>query len=164
MKMSYNQFVPIVADAIEAALGVSQEELDSIGEAPAFDLGFDQGVNVEVDFAEPAFMQGYYDGTALFMVFNVMKNEATVYAFIGDSCTNPDLADDFIDRYMETTNFPGMWCASQACECDSGLMLESRFSFLTEKELGGELVKRLRLFTNERFTNELRPFLHYFKD
>jgi hypothetical protein len=164
MQMTYNQLVPIVVDSIEAALGVSHEELVSIEEGPTFDLGFDQGVDVEIDFDEPFFMHKYYDGSIVSMTFNVTKNEAAIHAFIGTSCSNPDLADEFIDRFMETTRFPGMWGTPQMCESYSGLMLTTDFSFATEKELGEEFVKRLSLFTNERFTNEMRPFLHYFED
>ena len=164
MKMTYDQLVPIVVDSIEAALGVSYEELLSIGESPTFDLGFDQGVDVEVDFDEPFFMHKYYEGSILSMTFNVTKNDASIHAFIGTRCSNLDLAEEFVDRFMETTRFPGVWEAPQMCECDNGLMLTTEFSFATEKELCEELVKRLRLFTDERFTNELRPFIHYFED
>ena len=164
MQMTYNQLVPIVVDSIEAALGVSHEELAGIGEAPVFDLGFDQGVDVEVDFDEPFFMHEYYEGSIISMTFNVTKNDAVIHAFIGTNCSNPNLADEFIERYMETTRFPGMWGTPQMSESDSGLMLTTDFSFATEKELGEDFEKRLRLFTDERFTNELRPFLHYFED
>ena len=164
MKMTYNQLVPIVVDAIEAALDVSEKELVSIGAGPLFDLGFDQGVDVEIDFDEPIFMHKYYGGSVLSMTFNVTKNDAAIHAFIGTRCSNCDLADEFIDRFMETTRFPGVWGAPHMCESDSGLMLTTNFSFSNEKELGEEFVKRLHLFTDERFTNELRPFLHYFED
>lgn len=164
MKITYNRLESIVVDSIEAAFGVSEKELASIGEAPAFELGIDRGICVEVDFGEPLFMHKYYGGCILSMTFNVTKNNAAIHAFIGSCCSNPDLANDFIDRYMETTRFPGMWSVSNMCECDSGLVLATDFSFSTENELAENFVKRLCFFNNERFTNELRPFLHYFED
>lgn len=164
MEITYNRLVSIVADSIETALGVSGEELVSIGEAPKFELGIYQGIGVEVDFGEPLFMYKYYGGCILSMNFNVTNNNAAIHAFIGSCCSNPYLANDFIDRYMETTRFPGMWRIPHMCDCNSGLMLATEFYFGTEKELAENFVKRLSLFNNERFTNELRTFLHYFED
>ena len=162
MKMTYDQLVPIVVDAIEEALGVSEEELVSIGEAPVFDLGFDQGVDVEIDFDEPIFMHKYYEGSILSMTFNVTNDRAYIHTFIGSDCSNPDMANDFIDRYMDTARFSGVWEIPQMVERGMGLMLTTHFTFKSVRELGEELVKRLSLFTDEHFTNELRPFIHYF--
>ncbi len=116
MQMTYHQLLPIVVDAIEAALGVSKEELVSIGGAPVFDLGFDQGVDVEIDFDEPIFMHKYYEGCILSMTFNVTKNEAAIHAFIGSDCSNPDMANDFIDRYLNTGRFGRTWGVPQMAE------------------------------------------------
>ena len=162
MKMTYDQLVPIVVDAIEAALGVSEEELVSIGETPVFDLGFDQGVDVEIDFDEPIFMHKYYEGSILSMTFNVTKNEASIHAFIGSDCSNPEMANEFIDRYLNTGRFGRTWGVPQMAERGIGLMLTTDFTFNSERELGEKFAKRLSLFTDERFTNELRPFIHYF--
>lgn len=164
MKMTYDQLASLAVDSIEAAFGISEEELAHVGESPVFDLGCDEGVSVEVYFDEPDFMRGYSDALSLSMFFCVTKEGAAIYAFIGSGCSNPELADEFTDRFMETTKFPGIWEVPNMCVPDDGLMLASDFSFTNEEELGEELVKRLSLFTNERFTNELRPFLHYFVD
>ncbi len=43
-------------------------------------------------------------------------------------------------------------------------MLTTDFTFNSERELGEEFAKRIGLFTDERFTNELRPFIHYFEN
>ena len=164
MTMTYDQLAPIVVDSIETAFGIPEEELAYVGEMPTFDLGCDEEVSVEVVFDEPAFMRGYSDAQSLSMYFCVTKHGAAIHAFIGSECSNPELADEFTDRFMETTKFPGMWEVPNMCVPDDGLMLTTDFSFTTVKGLGEEFVKRLSLFTNERFINELRPFLHYFED
>ena len=164
MKMTYDMLEQIVVNSIEEALGVSEEELEYIDEAPVFDLDSEEGTAVAVDFDVPTFMRKYYDGSILSMHFVVMQSKAAIHAFVGADCSNPDLANEFIERYMETARFSDVWGTPIMCEHGTGLMLTTDFSFATEKELGEEFVKRLSLFTNERFTNELRPFLHYFED
>ena len=168
MKMTYDHLSAIVVDSIETALGVSEEELVSVEESPVFDFGldpeFDLGVDVEVEFDEPFFMHPYYAGSFLSMIFNVTGDSATVHVFIGLSCSNPELANEFVDLYMDSTQFKDMWKSSQMCDAGDPLVLETSFSFESEAELSEELANRLALFTDERFTNELRPFIHYFED
>ena len=164
MRITYEQLVVIVVDSIASALGVSEEELMSISEGLSLDLGFDQGVDVEVDFNEPIFMHRYYGGSRFSMMFNVTGDEAFVHAFIGANCSDPDIANEFVDRYMAHARFANVWRSPDMCERERGLMLASDFSFRSERELEAELTRRLALFVDEHFTNELRPFIHYFED
>ena len=130
--------------------------------ALAFDFGFDRSVNVEVDFAELSFMQDYYKGPTFSLTFKLADHFATICAFIGSDCSDPHLANDFLDRYAATTGFADTWSAPRMCERGCGLALATEFSFRGEGELGEEIAARLSLFADERFTNELRPFIHYF--
>lgn len=165
MFIEIDDFVLTVSEAIENALGISMDELSCIG--PAFALGadFDSSSAVEVEFDGASFMSDYYNGNKISLVVECLDHDNMVmHMFIGSDCSNPMVADEFIDRYMMTTKFPGMWGMPHACAHDCSLMMTSKFTSSDKSELYDKICERLSLFTEERFTNELRPFLHYYEN
>ena len=163
MEFTYNQLAAICTDSINKALGVSFDELFSITEPPVFDCGFESGTGVDIEFDEPLFMHKYYGGSWLKMMFTVADDMAFIHAYIGNDCDNPELANEFIDQYMDNAKFRDVWSVTQMAEQGCGLSIGTFFKINSESELREELVNRLRLFTDDRFTNELRPFIHYFE-
>lgn len=161
---TYEGLLAIVLESIEEAVGVSEEDLLSIGETPSFDSEFDPGITIEVDFDHPQFMLDYYRSSRVSLSCNVADNKAEMRLFLGTDCTNPLLANEFLERYMETTRYKSIWEPCQSAERGYGLSLSSRFEFRDDNDLLSEFIQRLSLFNEERFTNELRPFIHYFED
>lgn len=163
MKNNYDKLLEVIADSISAAFGISKEEIE-LSDSPLFDIGDISGDNVEVALDVPDFMRRYYDGNDLMMMFNVDHGEVVMHVFIGGDCTDPDMANKFMDYYMETAKHSDVWGTPTMADTDFGLMLASEFTFKDEDEFISECTKRLALFTDDSFTNELRPFIHYFKD
>ena len=163
--ISYEDLERIALGAIEEALDTDDRELLSIGEAPCFDIfGIGEGVEIEIEFDNPTFSYPYYDGERVSLSLNVSAGEATLNVMMGIACSNPTLANEFIEMYMRSSRYKNVWQVTAMAEADSGLMLSAGFSFDGERELSEKLSETLSLFKNERFTNELRPFIHYFGD
>lgn len=162
MSITCDQLICVAIESIEIALGVTEEGLLSICESCDLDLGFGDSADVEVDFDDTDFMSRYYGGRRLSMTFSVLDNKATVNVTVGDDCSNPAMANEFIRRYMNGSEYRDVWHTPRMADRGSGLLLRSQFAFKDEMELTTELAKRLVLFKHDCFTNQLRPFIHYF--
>ena len=150
----------LLTNALEEALEVSSDQIASID---TFNHSFDADASVELDFEDACFMHEYYNGKRLSVSLEVEGEMVVLRIFVGEGCKNPRLADEFIDRYLQTTRYAGIWSVPQSSAENCSLMLETRFRCNSQDVLISELVDRLSLFSYERFTNELRPFIHYFE-
>lgn len=119
-------------------------------------------LDVAAYFDGPGFMRDYCSAEPVIFEVKIDENEAELLLSAGRSCSDPALADEFIDRYLDGTRFPGIWKCNGSVSKSNGLTLNSVFEFGTAAEFRDELIKRIGMFADDRFTNELRPFLHYF--
>ena len=164
MGITCDQLISVALESIETALGVTEDGLLSICESDNLDLGFGDGADVEVDFDDTDFMSHYYGGKRFSILFSTSGNKATVNVTFGDDCTNPAMANEFIRRYMNNSEFRDIWRTPHMADRGGGLLLRTQFIFREDTDLAEELTKRLVLFIGDCFTNQLRPFIHYFEN
>ena len=146
----------LTTNALEEALEISSDEISNIET-----FGTDYSLEMDLDGA--SFVREYYKGERVSISVEDEGDRAILRVFFGGGCKNPRLADEFIDRYLKTTRYPGIWNVPQSSGENYSLMLETRFRYDSSYVFSYELSDRLSLFANERFTNELRPFIHYFE-
>lgn len=161
-KLHYDELLPIVLESLNDALCVSEDEL--LGISTFFDDIFDDS-SVDMDFDGPSFMSDYYCGKNMSLSVSYPPKSTSaldVRLQIGSKCTNPSIANELIDRYMKT-KFSSYWSIPLHADNDSGLMMHARVDFSDSGKIYDELYRVLKMFENERFTNELRPFIHYFE-
>jgi hypothetical protein len=168
MGVSEKELLRLSLDAITEALEVYEEDIPSYDANYIPDPCFGDSVTIDVDFEGASFMKEYFRGKQASLSIEVITDysyspQAKLVMLIGNSCTNPKVANEFIDRYMDTSNYSNTWSMPFSADDSGGLMLSSSYELDSIDELYEELVERLSLFQNERFTNELRPFIHYFE-
>lgn len=162
MKLTYYYLLSIVTEAVELAYGISESEIYSISEILTLGEDFSEGVGVEIDLDHPWFTDAYCKNARVNISVEVIDNCVTAHMIIGESCSNPEMAEEFMGRYTEITKFPRTWLILHTPSSDCGLILTTKFEFDDKNKLSEELVRRLELFADERFINELRLFIHYF--
>ena len=96
------------------------------------------------------------------LCLEVADNSVICNVNFGNRCTDPELATEYADRYMNT-RWGRIWSIEDEFDPYTGMTLTTSFSALDEKELRENLTERLSLFDDDRFSNELRPFIHYFE-
>ena len=186
MKIDYNDLLSCVLGALESSLGVTEEGISGISEGLSldftddfdgldgnfdFDDGFYDGdcecgrsnVSVEVEFGDTAFASDYFRGQTISASFDFDGTTAAVRMFFGASCTDPAIANEFMDFYALNSRYAKLWKCDLSAESDAGLVLKSEFAAVDPMELEKGIAKRMALFANPRFTNWLRPFIHYFE-
>lgn len=162
MKITFDELKDLTLTAAKEGFVMDDSEIYSIFEVPGIgDPMFDGDAEIEIDI-DPCFMYEYYKGLHLLVTVSVKDSEATAHICIGYGCKDPELANEFIDRYATASRYREIWQSTDECEKERGLLLTTRFDFSSEDELLEGLTERFALFRNDRFTNELRPFIHYF--
>ena len=163
METTYEECLSLVINALEEALEITEPDMQSISATPAVDPDDpDESLVVEITLERPAFSADYCKSRDITLSFCMAEGEADVSLLLGNNCKNPAMANEFLDRYEETTRFPSMWRPRYLAEAGSGLALHTRFAFESEQECYFKTVHCLSLLADERCTNEWRPFLHYF--
>ena len=97
------------------------------------------------------------------LCLEVADNAVICNVYFGNRCTDPELATEYADRYMNT-RWGRIWSIDDEFDPYTGMTLTTSFSAFDEKELRENLTERLSLFDDDRFSNELRPFIHYFEN
>ena len=149
-------------DVLEEALETSEKDLSNYTVTPLPDVGFGNSVDIEIDFCGNTFMKEYYQNDKITLTVGIECDRAKMSLLIGYSCKNPSLANEYVDRYMKNMYYSQIWYMPLRAERDCGLRMDSEIFFESLEELRVAMTKRLALFKNDRFTNELRPFIHYF--
>ena len=162
MNMTYDSISTILTDVFESAFEDSGSYPTSFSDVGMSEIFPDDELDVAAYFDGPAFMKEYFNSSPVILEVKINGDEAQLIVFAGRSCSDPAMANEFIARYNDTTRFPGIWECCEPSRRNSELKLESRFEFDSEEEFRDELAQRLMLFGEDRFSNELRPFLHYF--
>ena len=154
------EIVESLIEAIEDGVGVSHMELESVGVVAHEELFFDRGTIVEADFVTPTFNSDYFSGSRMKLSLEVKPKSATLCAIFGEDCKNPAVANRFMGAYMDHAEWASVWKIPYEAERGCGLVLTTKIQKMNV--LAQELKARIGMLNNELFTNELRPFIHYF--
>lgn len=173
MEINYNDLLSTVLVSIEEALGVGEDGLGGIyvqdedgnfydSDSEFYIPGFGDGeAGVDVEFSDLSFMSDYYNGDKVSMSFNVEEDKAVIFMHVGSDCSNPAIANEEIERYHDSMSCD-TWCSPYMFERGMGLMLVYEFKYKTLEGIRAGFTKGLSLLVDDRFTNRLRPFIHYF--
>ena len=162
MNVTYEKLEFIINNSLEDALDVSVDDIQCSNDDIACSILDDIGASIWVEFEDLSFVSDYFNGESLSMCFNVSDDKCFISALFGTECSNPAMADEYTERYIEHSKFSGIWGPPNMAEPETGLMLASDFKYESEYDLGEQITQRLRIFTDERFANDLRPFIHYY--
>jgi hypothetical protein len=124
---------------------------------PAFERG--ETVHAVFEYASPVC---YFQEESAFSL-NADQNTATLAVSFGRFCADPTLASEYAERASSAIAAFG-WQMNTSFIRQSSLTLSTQISYTSEDDLFASVIDRLMMLFNDRFINELRPFLHYFND
>lgn len=161
MNYTQDEMVQSVIQVVEA-LGISENELESIGLVETAEPFFGRGDVVEADFAPFTLGADYFKGLRSYATVEFLPKKATLCVNFGQMCKNPAVANHFMEKYMKYSDSFHIWQIPCEATEDRGLVLCTAVGGETLEEITEEMAKRLSMLGDEMFTNELRPFIHYF--
>lgn len=164
-ELLYEDLVIMVTDVLCEVFDLDESSLCSISGLIDEDVSCDDISCIEMDVDDMyAISYDYLRSRNKLISITVGRVRASVSITLGTRCRKPEMARRFISSYSQNARYAHVWRVEEDVDVRSGLTMKAKLEYSNISELQDKLTEVFSLLTNDEFTNELRPFSHYFND